>query len=139
MPSGIVNYFTVVEVVAGFLTRNLDNCITIARHSDLRKTSNILHYPFLHTDVLEGLSIIVCYIEIVLDAQNWSACQFNTRPTKPEGANASLPGDTVAWCVLHKVAIFIGDGSWAGSTPKYPVAAWRHLLALQLKISLTGL
>ncbi len=74
MPSGIVNYFTVVEVVAGFLTRNLDHCITIARYSYLRKTSNILHYQFLHTDVLEESGIIVCYIEIVLDAQNWWDC-----------------------------------------------------------------
>ncbi len=139
MPSGIVNYFTVVEVVAGFLTRNFDHCITIARYSNLRKTSNSLHYQFLHTDVLESSGIIVCYIDIVLDAQNWSACQFNTRPTEPAGASASLPGDAVAWCVLRKVAIFIGDDSWAGSTPKYPVAAWLHLLALQLKLSFTGL
>ncbi len=41
MPSHIVYHSTVVEVVAGFLTRHLDHLVTAIGYSDFRKTSNI--------------------------------------------------------------------------------------------------
>ncbi len=65
-----------VKVVAGFLTRNLDHCVTIAGYSDLQKTkyvyfvlSEFTNCQGVHNDVLEGSDILVCYVKIVLPAQ----------------------------------------------------------------------
>ncbi len=72
MPSGVVHYFTVVEIVAGFLTRIVELCVTIAGYSDLRKTSIIHivlsdfpHCQCLYTDTLEGSDVPMCYMEVV--------------------------------------------------------------------------
>ncbi len=41
MPSAVVFNFTVIEVVAGFRTRDLDHCVTTVGYSGFRMTSDI--------------------------------------------------------------------------------------------------
>ncbi len=75
MPSAAVYHYTVVEVVACFLTRDLYHRVTIVEYSDFRKARNINivlpefpHCQCLHTDILEGSDVPVCYVEDVLPA-----------------------------------------------------------------------
>ncbi len=65
-----------LEVVAGFLTRTFDHCVTFVGYSDLQKTKYayfvLTEFPNcqgVHNDVLEGSDILVCYVGIVLPAQ----------------------------------------------------------------------
>ncbi len=60
-------------------------------------------------------------------------------PTEQGGASVSLSKDTMVWCALNSVVIFIDNFSWVNCIPRYSVPTSLPLLALHLKPSLTGL
>ncbi len=59
--------------------------------------------------------------------------RFDTCPTEQKGASTSP--NAVAKCALHILVMCICDVSWVVSTPRSPVLASLHLVALKLKPS----